>query len=86
MVDYRDRFLFLMLETFFPPENVRNFYNRPEPGVFLWWKAEQFNQENRKGKKYYGYAIFFYQPYFFLFGGRPNTLYHSPNWRPTKGR
>jgi hypothetical protein len=34
MVDYRDGFLFLMLATFFPPENVRNFHNRPEPGVF----------------------------------------------------
>jgi hypothetical protein len=40
-----------MLGTFFPPENVRNFHNRPESGVFLWWKAEQYNQENRKEKK-----------------------------------
>jgi hypothetical protein len=35
MVDYRDQFLFLMLETFFPSENVGNFYNRPEPDVFF---------------------------------------------------
>jgi hypothetical protein len=23
-----------MLETFFTPENIGNFHNRPEPGVF----------------------------------------------------
>jgi hypothetical protein len=47
-LDYRDRFLFLMLETFFLPENVGNFHNRSQPAFFLWWKAEQYNQENRK--------------------------------------
>jgi hypothetical protein len=39
-----------MLGTFFPPENIGNFHNRLELGVFLWWKAEQYNQENRKEK------------------------------------
>jgi hypothetical protein len=56
-----------MLGTFFPPENIGNFRNRPEPDIFLWWKAKQFNQKNRKEKKYYGYVIFFIHHTFFLF-------------------
>jgi hypothetical protein len=33
-IDYKDRFLFLMLGIFFSPENVGNFHNTLEPGVF----------------------------------------------------
>jgi hypothetical protein len=52
--------------TFFPPENVGNFRNRPEPGIFLWWKAKQYNQKNRKEKKGLWLCHLFYPPYFFF--------------------
>jgi hypothetical protein len=45
MVDYRDQFLFLMLETFFAPENVGNFHNKLEPGVFFMVETQKIKLE-----------------------------------------
>jgi hypothetical protein len=73
MVDYRDWFLFLMLKTFFPPENVGNFHNRPEPNVFYGERPNNIIRKIEKKKKYYGYVIFFIHLTFFLFC--PNVFF-----------
>jgi hypothetical protein len=65
-VHYTDRF-FLMLGTFFPKKLLGTSIIDRILAFFLWWKAEQYNQENRKEKKYYDYVIFFIHLTFFSF-------------------
>jgi hypothetical protein len=74
-VDYRDQFLF-NAENFLSPKNVGNFHNRPKADVFLWWKAKQYNQKNRKRKKVLWLCHLFYPPYFFLFCPNMFSFFH----------
>jgi hypothetical protein len=54
-----------MLETFFPPENVRNFYNRPEPGVFYGGRLNNLIRKIEKEKSTMVMPSFFINLIFF---------------------
>jgi hypothetical protein len=63
-VDYRDQFLFFNAGTFFFPENVGNFHNRPEPGIFYGERPNNIIRKIEK-KKILRLCHHFYPPYFF---------------------
>jgi hypothetical protein len=67
-VDYRDQFLFFNAGKFLSPQKILGtFIIDQSPTFFLWWKADQYNQENRKRKKYHAWLChLFYPPYFFF--------------------
>jgi hypothetical protein len=64
-VDYRDRFLFLMLGTFFPHKRLGTSIIDQSPTFFYGERPNNIIRKIEKEKKYYGYVIFFIHLTFF---------------------